>query len=177
LDEIHLVPYDGEWPRKFAVERDFFATCFVAPPLRIEHIGSTAIPGLSAKPIIDIMVLVIDLDHGRAALPALEAGGYSHWRDNPDTARLFLVKGLPPSASQRTHHLHIVADPARLDRHLLFRDALRADPALRDAYQALKIDLAERYRLDREAYTDAKTGFVEQVLATVRSGRSSPDAR
>ena len=169
MDEIHLEPYDRRWPRKFAAEREFIAACFPTRPLAIEHIGSTAVPGLAAKPVIDIMVLVNDLADGHAAVPALEAGGYSYWRDNPDTARLFLVKGLPPSAPHRTHHLHIVAERARFDRHLIFRDALRADPSIRDAYQALKTDLAERHRSDRESYTDAKGSFVAGIVARARS--------
>lgn len=177
MDEIHLQPYDPRWPARFAAEREFLAACFSTLPLAIEHIGSTAIPGLAAKPIIDIMVLVADLADGRAAIGALEAGGYSYWRDNPDRARLFLVKGLPPSAPQRTHHLHIVADTARLERHLVFRDALRRDPARRDAYQALKTDLALRYRNDREAYTDAKDAFVAEILAQTSSERSSASGR
>lgn len=177
MDEIHLQPYDPQWPKEFAKERDFIVACFSTPPLAIEHIGSTAVPGLEAKPIIDIEVLVGDLAHGHAAVQALEAGGYSYWRDDPDTARLYLVKGLPPSAPLRTHHLHIVADRARMDRHLRFRDALRANASIRKSYQALKADLAVRYRTDREAYTDAKAAFIAEVLEGIRPERSFPAAR
>jgi GrpB-like predicted nucleotidyltransferase (UPF0157 family) len=165
MDEIILSPYDPAWPQKFELERRFVAGCFEQPPVAIEHVGSTSIPGLTAKPIIDILVLVDDLAEGRRAVAALEAGGYSFWRDNPDKTKLFLVKGLPPTAAQRTHHLHIHADAAELARHLAFRDALRSDAGLRDAYADLKRDLAARYHHDREAYSNAKTEFVDAVVA------------
>lgn len=163
MDEIIVGPYDLAWPAKFAEAQTFIAACFATPPLLIEHIGSTAVPGLPAKPVIDIIVLVGDLAAGLAAVPALEDGGYSYWRDNPDKAKLFLVKGLPP-APHRTHHLHIHADRTEVDRHLAFRDALRRDTALRDQYAALKRGLAKRFRHDRDAYSNAKTAFVDEVV-------------
>ena len=163
MDEIQIVPYDAAWPAKFAAERDLVLACLPRPPLAIEHIGSTAVPGLAAKPVIDIIVLVADLADGRAAMSALEATGYSYWRDNPDRTKLFLVKGLPP-APRRTQHLHIYADAAALDRHLRFRDRLRADPAMREAYQSLKSQLAAEHRDDRGAYTEGKSAFIDGVV-------------
>jgi GrpB-like predicted nucleotidyltransferase (UPF0157 family) len=126
--------------------------------------GSTAVPGLPAKPVIDIIVLVDDLEQGRAAIPALEAVGYSFWADNPDKSKLFLAKGLPP-APRRTHNLHIYADADEVRRHLLFRDHLRSNTAARDAYLAVKQDLARRFRDDREAYTEGKTAFIDAIVA------------
>jgi len=164
LDQIVVEPYDPKWPICFAVERQFVESCFVTAPIAIDHIGSTAVPGLPAKPIIDILVLVNQLEAGLAAVPALEAGGYSYWRDNPDKTKLFLVKGLPPSAAKRTHHLHIYADAGERERHIVFRDLLRNDTKLRDAYAALKYDLADRFRDDREAYSNAKTDFVDRAV-------------
>jgi GrpB-like predicted nucleotidyltransferase (UPF0157 family) len=166
VDEIVIEPYDTTWPARFADERRFVESCFQTRPLAIEHIGSTAVDGLAAKPVIDILVLVDDLDQGVAAVPALEADGYGYWRDNPDRTKLFLAKGLPPVAPQRTHHLHIHADVAERDRHVVFRNALRRDTALRDEYAALKRELALRFRHDREAYSDAKTIFVDRIVAT-----------
>jgi len=160
-EEIHLVPYDPGWPEKYAVERDVVVSCLIRPPLLIEHMGSTSVPGIVAKPVIDIIVLLADLADGHAAVPALEASGYSFWRDNPDKSKLYLVRGLP----NRTHNLHLHADAEEVRRHLLFRDRLRADPAARDAYQALKQELAIRYRRDREAYSKAKTAFVDGIVA------------
>ena len=167
MDEIVVGPYDPAWPAKFAAERDFILRCFNGAPIAIEHIGSTAVPGLAAKPIIDDLVLVDDLEFGRTAIPALEGGGYSFWRDNPDKAKLYLVKGLPP-APHRTHHLHIYADRAELERHVVFRDRLRVDPAARQAYEALKLRLAAQHRGDREAYTEGKSAFIETLVASER---------
>lgn len=164
MDEIHVEPYDSSWPLTFIAERAFVLGCFSTPPAAIEHIGSTAVPGLAGKPVIDILVLVDDLSLGRMAIPALEAGGYSFWRDNPDKTKLFLVKGLPP-APRRTHHLHIYADPAQLERHVAFRDRLRVDPLARRAYESLKRQLAAQYRNDREAYTEGKSAFIDNLLA------------
>ena len=161
-DEIALVPYDPQWPTRFEAEKQLILAALVRPPLAIEHIGSTAVPGLAAKPVIDIIVLVADLADARPAIPALEAAGYSYWRDNPETSKLYLVKGLPPAA-QRTHHLHIYADRAELDRHIAFRDRLRRDAVVRNEYEALKRELAGRYRGDRESYTDGKTAFIDTV--------------
>jgi GrpB-like predicted nucleotidyltransferase (UPF0157 family) len=172
MDEIIVGPYDPAWPAKFELEREFVAGCFAVPPLLIEHMGSTAVPGLPAKPVIDLIVLVNDLADGLAAVPALEAGGYSYWRDNPDKTKLFLVKGLPP-APHRTHHLHIHSNRAEIDRHLAFRDALRRDPALRDRYSALKLALARQFRHDRDAYSDAKTAFVDEVVSRTGGPRRS----
>jgi GrpB-like predicted nucleotidyltransferase (UPF0157 family) len=165
-EPVELHAPSPDWPADFLRERDLIAPLFPVPPLLIEHMGSTAVPGLAAKPIIDIIVLVEDLDAGRRAIPALEATGYSFWADNPDKTRLYLVKGLPP-APHRTHHLHIHDDADEVRRHLLFRDHLRAHPEVRDAYLALKSDLADRFRHDREAYSKHKTDFVDGLLLSL----------
>lgn len=166
MEEVHLVAYDPDWPQDYAREAELVVSCFPQPPLRIEHMGSTAIPGLAAKPVIDLIVLVADLADGLAAVPALEATGYSYWAANPDTTKMFLVKGLPP-APQRTHHLHIYADAKPFERHIMFRDALRANPVLLARYQAIKTDLAAKHRFDREAYTNAKSAFIDEAIAAL----------
>lgn len=125
--------------------------------------GSTAVPGLAAKPVIDIIMLVSDLDQVRPSIPRLEATGYSYWRDNPDKTKLFLVKGLPP-APQRTHHLHVYADAKEFDRRIRFRDALRESASLRADYAGLKLALAERFADDREAYTAGKAEFIDRAV-------------
>jgi GrpB-like predicted nucleotidyltransferase (UPF0157 family) len=163
-EAIELHPYDEGWPEAFARERALIAPLFPRSPRLIEHMGSTAIPGMRAKPVIDIIVLVDSLSDAHAAVPALEATGYSYWRDNPDTTKLYLVKGLPP-APARTHHLHIHDDADEVRRHLIFRDHLRADPDAAAAYLALKADLATRFRDDREAYSRHKTEFVDAIVA------------
>lgn len=159
---IEVVPYDARWPAAFEQERALLAEALgpwlAGPP---EHIGSTAVPGLAAKPVIDIMAPVHTLAASRPAIEAARELGYMHYPYKPDVMHWFCK----PSAAHRTHHLHLVPLGSPLWRErLAFRDALRADPELRASYQALKLDLAQRHRLVREAYTDAKTPFIEQVL-------------
>jgi len=170
VEPVELCAPDGDWPAAFLRERERISALFPVAPLLIEHMGSTAIPGLPAKPIIDIIVLVDDLETARPAIGPLEATGYSFWADNPDTSKLFLVKGLPP-APHRTHHLHIHDDEDEVQRHLVFRDHLRANPAARDAYLALKRDLATRFRDDREAYSRGKTDFVDSLVESLGGPR------
>lgn len=161
MEEIRLSPPDPQAASKFETERALILPCFPTPPRLIEHIGSTAVPGIVAKPVIDIIVLVDELSSGRAAIAPLEALGYSFWSADPVPTKLFLVKGLP----NRTHHLHIHADVGEVHRHLVFRDHLRTHPEDSAAYEALKLDLAERYRTDREAYTEAKSAFIDAIVA------------
>lgn len=166
MDAIELAPPDPAWPDAFEQEAAHLRSV-ITPIMAVElhHIGSTAVPGLAAKPIIDLMGGVADLAVARERLVApLEAAGYAIWADNPAPDRLFFVKGLPPSAPRRTHHLHLVEPGPALDRHLAFRDHLRAHASDRDAYQALKLDLATLHRDDREAYTHAKADFIAEIL-------------
>lgn len=159
---VELVAYDPTWPARFEEERARLAVIlagWLAGP--IEHIGSTAIPGLVAKPVIDIMAPVTTLEHSRPALAVLPSLGYVYFPYRPDVMH-WLCK---PSPQLRTHHLHLVPNGSRLwlDR-LAFRDYLRQNPVTAAAYATLKVDLARRYRHNREAYTDAKGPFVAQVL-------------
>ena len=166
MDEIELVSSDPDWPRLFNEEAARLRAIIPADLLiDLDHIGSTAVPGLAAKPVIDIQATVTDLDAACARLVApLEDAGYAFWSENPDTDRLFFVKGLPPSAPHRTHHLHIMEAGIGALRHIAFRDHLRDHPAEAAAYGALKQNLARRFRDDREAYTAGKGEFIEAVL-------------
>jgi GrpB-like predicted nucleotidyltransferase (UPF0157 family) len=160
---VIIAPYDPAWPAMFQAERALIEGQLGAYVVgAIEHVGSTAVPGLSAKPVIDIMVGVASLELSRPALPLLEPLGYCHFPYKADVMH-WLCK---PSPELRTHHAHLVPFQSRLwiDR-LAFRDSLRADAALRAAYARLKIELAVRYREDREAYTEHKTDFIQRVLA------------
>jgi len=131
----------------------------------VEHIGSTAVPGLAAKPIIDLMARVQVLDDvGEEMLAALAAEGWSHVPPDLDGRdwRKFFVKA---SGGKREAHLHILdAHSPRWVKQLAFRDALRSNPALAAEYASLKRSLAARFADDREAYTNGKTEFVERVL-------------
>jgi len=165
---VAVEPYSDEWPRRFAEERNVLEEAlrpWLAGP--IEHIGSTAVPGLAAKPVIDIMAAVESLEASRPALARLAPLGYLY---APYRAEImhWLCK---PSPQVRTHHLHLVPIGSQLwkDR-IAFRDRLRSEPALAEAYASLKRDLARMYVNDREAYTDGKQPFIEMVLR----GRPSP---
>lgn len=160
--EVHVVAYDPAWRTLFEAEKARLEEV-LGPWLAgsIEHVGSTAVASLPAKPVIDIMAGVRSLDDSRPAIAAAATLGYEHWPYRPDVMHWFCK----PNASFRTHHLHLV--PLGSDvwkERIAFRDLLRGDPALAARYAALKLDLARRFRRDREAYTDAKGPFIEEAL-------------
>ena len=164
-EEVALIPYDPAWAGQFAAEARLIQGALGGLAVEIEHIGSTAVPGLSAKPVIDILVTVRRLEDAAACIAPLQKLGYTFIDYPQNTERRFFRKGLT-----RTHHLHIVEQghPEQRD-HLDFRDALRSDVQLLADYQALKTGLAERYRHDRARYSEMKTAFVRQALARWRS--------
>jgi len=132
----------------------------------IHHVGSTAVPGLEAKPIVDILAGVRSLEESRACFEPLARLDYVYAPYLPEEMHWFCK----PEPSRRTHHLHLVpVDSGRYRDELAFRDLLRGDPALADAYLGLKRELAGRFEHDREAYTDAKADFIRRAL--VESGR------
>jgi GrpB-like predicted nucleotidyltransferase (UPF0157 family) len=154
---IEIVDYDPAWPVRFAEELDRLAP--LLPDAEIHHFGSTAVPGLAAKPVIDIIALVGDLDEPIQAL--IDQAGYQY--PLAYNATLERQRWLcRPSAEHRTHHLHLALDREVVDRRLRFRDRLREDGALREQYAALKRDLAIRNRTDRATYTEAKSSFIER---------------
>ena len=160
LIEIH--PYDASWPAKFEEERQLLEP-ILAPVLAggIHHVGSTAIPGLAAKPIVDIMAGVTNLDEARAVFEQLGELHYCYAPYRPEMHWVY-----KPSPDFRTHHLILVEpDGPWWQARLLFRDYLRAHPDAVAEYEALKRDLASRHAEDRQAYTDAKTAFVERIVA------------
>jgi GrpB-like predicted nucleotidyltransferase (UPF0157 family) len=154
---VEIVTYDSAWPAAFEAERKRLAQLLVG--VEIHHFGSTAVPDLAAKPVIDMIALVDDLDAPIAALIAEVGYQFPEAFNAMLTHRRFLCY---PNTAHRTHHLHLVDDHEELDRRLRFRDRLRADPALAAEYEALKRALAERYRDDRETYTEAKAAFVKR---------------
>lgn len=165
---VIIEPYDSAWPRTFDSERLLLARV-LAPWLvgPIEHVGSTAVPGLAAKPVIDIMAAVRDLPSSMPAIEALRPLSYCYFEYKADVMHWFCK----PSDQDRTHHLQLVpfASPLWRDR-LAFRDRLRADASTRRSYEELKRDLASKHRDDREAYTDAKSDFVRRVLEAIAIG-------
>jgi GrpB-like predicted nucleotidyltransferase (UPF0157 family) len=171
MDEIQLVEYNPGWPEMYRSEAERAQSVLPAGlVLAVEHFGSTAIPGLVAKPIIDILVAVRSVPEAReVAVSPMESLGYAFWADNPKRDRLFFVKGLPPSAPRRTHHVHMTEFGGEMWMRLLFRDYLRIHPEEAARYGALKLELKERYKDDREAYTDAKSAYVEEIMSLARS--------
>jgi GrpB-like predicted nucleotidyltransferase (UPF0157 family) len=159
---VVIVDYDPSWPDTFEQLRDRVAATLGPLAVAIEHIGSTAVPGLAAKPIIDLDVVIADRADLPAVIERLRPLGYHHEGDLgvPGREAFTAPAGTPP------HHLYVcaVGTPA-LDRHLAFRDALRADPAAAGAYGELKRTLTSRLSHDRVAYTEAKSAFVDRVLA------------
>jgi GrpB-like predicted nucleotidyltransferase (UPF0157 family) len=161
-EPIRIAPYDPEWPAQFEQERAALVTA-IGPWTTggIHHIGSTAVPGLGAKPIIDILAGVRGLEESRECIEPLARLDYMYAPFLPDEMHWFCK----PHPSRRTHHLHLIpADSRRYLDELAFRDRLRADPEVAEEYAALKRALAIRFEQDREAYTDAKSEFIHRVL-------------
>ena len=159
---IEIVEYDPAWQASYAAERARLAP--LLPGAEILHIGSTAVPGLAAKPIIDIAALVEDLG---APIPALvRQAGYQFPRafNTSPAHHRFLCY---PTTAHRTHHLHLLDEREELDRRLRFRDRLRENPTLAGEYAALKWALAERFRENREGYTEAKTTFIQRAESII----------
>jgi len=159
---VEITDYDPLWPSKFQTERVLLERV-LAPWLAgpIEHVGSTAIPGMPAKPVIDVMAAVNTLEASQAAINELRKIGYVYFPYRSDIMHWFCK----PSPAFRTHHLHLV--PFGSERWvdcLAFRDRLRGDQPLAIEYATLKKKLATEFKFNREAYTEAKTPFLQRVL-------------
>jgi GrpB-like predicted nucleotidyltransferase (UPF0157 family) len=168
-DRVTIIPYDPDWPRRFDEERRALTAVFAGTEAVIEHVGSTAVPGLGAKPVIDILVGVPVLVEVERRIPAFEAAGYEYVPEYeqqlPD--RRYFRK---PRVGPRAFHVHCVITGSDFwIRHLTFRDYLRTLPASAAAYDSLKRELA--IRVSKEAYTEAKSPFIENVLASAMRGR------
>jgi GrpB-like predicted nucleotidyltransferase (UPF0157 family) len=160
-EPIILLPHDPDWLANAAAEcRRIEAACDDAL-LRVEHIGSTSIPGLSAKPVLDLMPVLRRFDDGLACVEPMRALGYWYAGEFGIAGRHLFVKGSP-----RTHHAHMLVEGSKeARRHLAVRNVLRADPAMRDRYATLKRDLAAKFGENREAYADAKGTFMREIFA------------
>ncbi|MEO8674254.1 MAG: GrpB family protein [Casimicrobiaceae bacterium] len=165
---VEIASYCPDWPRTFEAERIALAEIFPQSAFRIEHVGSTAVRELPAKPIVDILIGAGSLAEIEARIREMEAHGYRYVPEYEAVLpqRRYFTK---PKDPPRRFHVHAVEIDSRFwAEHLLFRDALRADRALAAEYGALKIALATRFGDDREAYTDAKTPFIQAVLRRAR---------
>ena len=179
-EHVAVVPYDPVWPKMFEEERTHLWSCLPRDLVkRIEHFGSTAVPGLAAKPVIDILVEVADLEETRRRIaPLLEAQGYEYfwrpsWGDSTPPFYAWFIKR--DEAGARTHHIHMVEAHFEHWDRLLFRDYLLRHPDIACEYGNLKERLARHHGRDRVAYTKAKTDFVFEVMAKAK-GYSGRDA-
>jgi GrpB-like predicted nucleotidyltransferase (UPF0157 family) len=166
-NKIEIVPYDPEWPAAFEAEAARLRTALKTLALRIDHHGSTAIPGLSAKPIIDIQISVTTLQPLSAYGVALEAMGYIHVPHPDDSFCPFFHR---PARWPHSHHVHVVERGGREERRTLaFRDYLRDHAAVAREYEELKRTIAGRLVAgdpeSQDRYAAAKTAFVERVVA------------
>ena len=159
---IDVVPYSPEWPQRFeAVARDLRAALVDIPSARVEHVGSTSVPGLAAKPVLDVDVIVA-ADDVRSAVDALVAAGYEHRGDLGVTGREAFHA---PDDDPRRHVYVCLQGTIHVRNHLAVRDTLRADDALRDEYAAVKLALAADPTMDIDAYLAGKSAVLQKVLA------------
>lgn len=159
---VVICEYDPAWPAAFAQLKSIIAGALGDVAVAVEHVGSTAVPGLAAKPIIDIDVAVADDAAVSEAIARLAGIGYIHEGDLSIPGR----EALGPPAGLPWHNPYVCrADNREYRRHIMFRDYLRLHPEAACEYAALKRRLAERYRNDRQAYTDAKGEFINRILS------------
>lgn len=162
--KIKIVDYDTDWPKKFETHARVIADALGGSALRIEHIGSTSVPGLAAKPIIDILVVVQDSTDESAYLPQLEAAGYTlrvrepEWNEH----RMFRTP-------EKDVHIHVYSTGCpEIERNLMFRDRLRRNIDDRRRYEQTKRELAAREWSDMNTYAEAKTEVIESIMAAER---------
>lgn len=158
---IEVVPHNPEWVKKYTVEATLLNAIFGDLLLSIHHIGSTSIPGIKAKPVIDIMIVVSDLAGVDGLNPAMVSAGYEPMGEFGIHNRRYFKKD---TAGIRSHHVHAyLKDTPDIPEHLNFRDYLRTHPDEAQAYSQLKEKLAEQYRYDSENYTESKTDFIKRI--------------
>lgn len=163
-EQVRIFPYDPKWPEKYEMERERLVALFPEAFLALEHVGSTAVPGMAAKPIVDMIGGVRSLEEADALLPVLCQNGYSTSAEFNATLadQRWLMKH---AMGHRTHHLHLLIHKGgEWRRKIAFRNSLRMNPDVARRYQELKANLAEAMGSDREAYTSAKAEFVEEIV-------------
>jgi GrpB-like predicted nucleotidyltransferase (UPF0157 family) len=160
VSTVRLAPYDPLWPREFDAEADRLTRACEGLPLRLEHIGSTSIPGMFAKPVIDILAGVPPRASRAPYIAALVAIGYEHLGANGVPGRNYFRRGSP-----RSHHVHMVSWSSQVwKNHLLFRDYLRAHADVAQEYAVLKRELAAAFPDDARQYSEEKGPFIKSVL-------------
>jgi GrpB-like predicted nucleotidyltransferase (UPF0157 family) len=174
MQQVSVAPYNPTWPTEFARESASIAAALGDLHVAIHHIGSTSIPGMDAKPIIDIIAVVTNIDEVDGRNAHLQALGYVPMGEFGIPARRFFRKD--NSAGHRTHHIHAFQRGSpQIDRHLAFRDFMIAHPDYAQQYATLKRRLAAAYPTDIEAYMDGKDEFIQQIDAQAAIWRQSRD--
>lgn len=161
--KVTVVEYRPEWRKMFDDEKRIIQTALGDVPAQIEHIGSTAVAGLAAKPIIDLMVGLEDFSIADSVVPKIEALGYEYIQKYEAVMpfRRFFIK---EQDGRRTHQIHMVGISSEFwERHVLFRDYLRQNPNVAEQYASLKKELAGREWEDVNEYADAKTEFIREI--------------
>jgi GrpB-like predicted nucleotidyltransferase (UPF0157 family) len=170
-EPVEVVENDPAWPAAFERERGLIADALGDLMLGIEHVGSTAVPGLGAKPVIDIMIGVRALADGEKCVRPLEGLGYEYRGEAGIPGRLYFRRF---TEGRRSHQIHMVPHGGDFwERHLLFRDYLRGRPEEAEEYYRLKLRLAAQFRDDRLGYNEAKTEFIESALAGARASKTA----
>jgi GrpB-like predicted nucleotidyltransferase (UPF0157 family) len=169
---VTIVPYDARWAGLFEEAAGALEEVLGPAVLGIHHVGSTSVPGLCAKPILDILVSIPSFEHGIELVPALSGLNYEFRPDEETLDRHYFRRRL---GGIRTHHLSL-AEPASHHHRatLAFRDALRANPKLANEYGVLKLHLARRFPRDRQAYIEGKTAFIARVLSASEPAAGLP---
>lgn len=171
--EIIIADYDPAWPELYEREKRVILDAIGPWLADIQHVGSTSVPGLAAKPIVDIMPGLCSLDDAPHIIEPMARAGYEYVPEFEDVLperRYFRKPPGPERKWRRDFHVHVVAvGTAFWKRHIAFRDYLRAHPDVAEEYAELKRKLADEHQGDREGYTDAKTGFIRSVEAKALS--------
>jgi len=163
-DPVVVVPYDPRWPSLFEAEAVRLGLALGEVASRIEHVGSTAVPGLAAKPVIDIQISVQALEPPKPYASPLEGLGYGNWRDIHEPDHRFCRD------EPRRHHIHLmVAGGATESDRPLFRDYLTTNSEVRRSYAELKVAVARAFGHDRDRYTSAKDEFITTALRAARA--------
>jgi GrpB-like predicted nucleotidyltransferase (UPF0157 family) len=170
MRNIRVVAYDPGWPAAFEEEAARLAVILGDELLAIHHIGSTSVPGLAAKPVVDMLPLVRDITHLDVLAPAMAEAGYAAWGEYGIPGRRFFTRG---GDEHRTHNVHIFqAGNEQVARHLDFRDYLRTHPAVAQQYAELKAVLARRFPDDIAAYNLGKEAFIKETERVAREWRA-----
>jgi GrpB-like predicted nucleotidyltransferase (UPF0157 family) len=176
MQRVFLVPHDPRWAEEFARESAALAQAIAPLPVTLHHIGSTAIPGIRAKPIIDILAVFSDVAVPDEESHRWQALGYEALGEFGILGRRYFRKD--DAAGNRTHQIHAFGSGSpQIDRHLLFRDFLRAHSEYAGRYEALKLRLAELHPEDVEAYACGKDDFVKEILARAAIRQTSAGSR